>query len=151
MEFKFISDKWTAIGYLEMVKGYAVGTRLPFHVGITFIGRQKYACEFRDAEQLRHIVEGAQICLRADNSGCFVTDATSTNPTTVIRKRSCAKYLAGQTVEEQDDIIRIQYERLEAKADERRWTAIFEGDLLSHIYGCWQLKILGPHALSPQS
>ena len=128
-----------SVGYLEMIRGSAAGFRLPFAIGVTFIGRHAGVCEPSLRARLRGVVEAAQIYLKTDGVRHFVADATSTNQTTLIRGRSAAAYLAGDRAEHSDDIIPIRYESLGTAHGDRRWVRVLDGDLLSHIYGVWRV------------
>lgn len=71
------------VGYLVMVEGRMPGLRIPFHQGVTFIGKFRVGTEFKNPEQLVGITEAAQIWIRYEDGRCWVTDATSTNLTSV--------------------------------------------------------------------
>lgn len=107
------------VGYLVMVEGRMPGLRIPFHQGVTFIGKSR--TEFKNPEQLVGIVEAAQIYIRYEDGRCWVTDASSTNQTSVFDHE-----LPHQAV----------YDAL----DDRAWYEVFPADELRHIYGKWRVE-----------
>jgi len=109
------------VGHLVMVEGRMPGLRIPFHEGVTFIGRTRCATEFKNPEQLAGIVEAAQIWIRYDDGRCWVTDATSTNPTSVFDHE-------------------LPFQAFEDALDDRQWYEVFPMDELRHIYGTWRIE-----------
>lgn len=136
--FEF-SQKHDRIGHLEQLAGNHVGICLPIHFGITFIGRQVSACEFRDRESLAGVIEAAQVLLKVDATGWHATDATSTNQTSLVRQRHAEAFLAGAMSRPSDDIIELPHESFETQYSARRWVRVFGGDLLVHPYGSWSV------------
>jgi len=127
-------------GHLVQVVGRHVGVRLPLHAGITHVGRgTEGRCEYRNREGLRGVVEQSQVLVKADAGRFWVTDATSTNPTTLVRREQVSAFLAGELSGDSAGVVELEHERLETDARERRWTELRPGDHLSHVYGCWEL------------
>ncbi len=147
--FQFLRER-EIVGWLEQVAGWNVGVCLPLCDGITFIGRDPARCEFRERQALAGIVEGAQIFLRVRGDRCWVTDATSTNATTLVRQRSAALYLAGRAQAGCEDVVPIGHEGFATGLRDRRWVQVCPGDLLAHPYGCWLVVPTRPQRSASQ-
>ena len=138
--------KLPAVGYLELLAHHAStqqvkpAVRLPFHSGTTFMGREEGLCEFEPRAELQGIVEASQVWMRMGAESCAVTDATSTNLTTLVRADSSAAYLANnQDLVVPNHIVEIQHESFDTPLQDRCWTPVFSGDLLCHVYGIWRV------------
>ena len=117
-------------GHLEQIEGQHVGVRIPFRYGITFIGSSRACSEYLHPEQLRGIIEAAQIYIKMDE-GCAITDATSTNSSSLTRRLPSKE---GETV------IEIPYEAFDTELDDRRWMRVYPEDVLCHVYGRWRFS-----------
>ena len=95
MKFTFRKPK-EMIAWLEFQSMDHKGVILPLHYGINHIGKSvKGYCLYNERKQLRGIVEQAQVFIRINNDGSWVTDATSTNQSKLITGTSAAATIQG--------------------------------------------------------
>lgn len=132
-----------AEAYLLQVCGEHPGVKLPLQRGLNPLIRVKGACQYRERDALRGIIEAAQILLRLEGPEAWVADATSTNQTFLVREPAsdAGRYwqaYRGGALKPSSKVTEIVWESPRPPA-ERRWYPLTSSDLLVHMYGCWTL------------
>ena len=160
MKFTFRKSQ-KMIGWLDF-QSMDMTAQLPLHKGINHIGKGlEDLCEYNERNQLRGIVEQSQVLIRIEPKRCWITDATSTNQTTVIQGPSAhiVAHRLPQKYEEikratyfketdlpygiqSTDIVELPWEPFERNIDERSLVALHDGDVLWHFYGCMVFRLL---------
>jgi len=160
MKFTFRKPQ-EVIGWLDF-QSMDTTAQIPLHKGINHIGKGlEDFCEYNERNQLRGIVEQSQVLIRIDPEGCWITDATSTNQTTLVQGEAAkivARRLPHQYEEikratyfkeialpygiQSTDIVELPWEPLERRPKERNLVALHDGDVLWHFYGCMVFRLL---------